>query len=163
MFNNHDLNRSPTVQDGQIDPLHFTFDKFYRLVVKICPRTDLKAVFKAISNNEPYITVEQLINFLNETQRDPRLNEILFPFFTPERIAVLLEKYEPDKGSSKGQILLWKIIHVFPELRMSSEGFIRYVMSDENAPVFLNRVELFQDMDQPLCHYYINRYTTYYN
>ena len=29
-------------------------------------------------------------------------------------------------------------------------------MSDENAPVFLDRLEIYQDMDQPLAHYYIN-------
>lgn len=41
---------------------------------------------------------------------------------------------------------------------MSGDAFLRFLMSDENAPVFLDRVELYQDMDQPLCHYYINRY-----
>ena len=29
-------------------------------------------------------------------------------------------------------------------------------MSDENAPVFLDRLDIYQDMDQPLAHYYIN-------
>lgn len=29
-------------------------------------------------------------------------------------------------------------------------------MSDENAPVFLDRLEFYMDMDQPLAHYYIN-------
>ena len=29
-------------------------------------------------------------------------------------------------------------------------------MSDENAPVFLDRLDIYQDMDQPLPHYYIN-------
>lgn len=40
--------------------------------------------------------------------------------------------------------------------RMSSDGFCRYLMSDENAPVFLDRLELYQDMDQPLAHYFIS-------
>lgn len=40
--------------------------------------------------------------------------------------------------------------------RMSVDGFLRMLMSDDNAPVFLSRIELYQDMDQPLCHYYIN-------
>lgn len=39
---------------------------------------------------------------------------------------------------------------------MSLAGFLRYLMSDENAPVFLDRIELHQDMDQPLAHYFIN-------
>jgi len=29
-------------------------------------------------------------------------------------------------------------------------------MSDENAPVFLDRLDIYQDMDQPLAHYYIS-------
>lgn len=39
---------------------------------------------------------------------------------------------------------------------MSSDGFCRYLMSDENAPVFLDRLDLCQDMDQPLAHYLIS-------
>lgn len=39
---------------------------------------------------------------------------------------------------------------------MSSDGFCRYLMSDENAPVFLDRLELYQEMDQSLAHYFIS-------
>jgi hypothetical protein len=39
---------------------------------------------------------------------------------------------------------------------MSKEGLTNYLMSDENAPVFLDRLDIYQDMDQPLPHYYIN-------
>lgn len=50
------------------------------------------------------------------------------------------------------------IILIFILGKMSGDGFFRFLMSDENSPVFLDRVELHQDLDQPLCHYYINRY-----
>ena len=30
------------------------------------------------------------------------------------------------------------------------------MLSDENAPVILDRLDQYQEMDQPLCHYYIN-------
>ena len=43
-----------------------------------------------------------------------------------------------------------------PPGHMSSDGFCRYLMSDENAPVFLDRLELYQEMDQPLAHYFIS-------
>ena len=36
------------------------------------------------------------------------------------------------------------------------KGLTNYLMSDENAPVFLDRLDIYQDMDQPLPHYYIN-------
>jgi len=39
---------------------------------------------------------------------------------------------------------------------LSLDGFCRYLMSDDNAPVFLDRLDIYQDMDQPLSHYYIN-------
>jgi len=39
---------------------------------------------------------------------------------------------------------------------MSVDGFCRYLMSDDNAPMLLDRLDIFQDMDQPLSHYYIN-------
>lgn len=39
---------------------------------------------------------------------------------------------------------------------LSLDGFCRYLMSDENAPVFLDRLDIYMDMDQPLSHYYIN-------
>ncbi|KTG46777.1 hypothetical protein cypCar_00035560 [Cyprinus carpio] len=39
---------------------------------------------------------------------------------------------------------------------MSSDGFCRYLMSDENAPVFLDRLDLCQEMEHPLAHYFIS-------
>jgi phosphatidylinositol phospholipase C beta len=39
---------------------------------------------------------------------------------------------------------------------MSGDGFLRFLMSDENSPVFLDRTVQYQEMDYPLCHYYIN-------
>lgn len=44
----------------------------------------------------------------------------------------------------------------FPLGLISSDGFCRYLMSDENAPVFLDRLELYQEMDHPLAHYFIS-------
>ena len=39
---------------------------------------------------------------------------------------------------------------------ISKEGLTEYLLSDENAPVFLDRLDIYQDMDQPMCHYYVN-------
>lgn len=44
----------------------------------------------------PYLTVEQMTDFLNNKQRDPRLNEILYPPLKAEQVQGLVEKYEPD-------------------------------------------------------------------
>ncbi|XP_033931726.1 1-phosphatidylinositol 4,5-bisphosphate phosphodiesterase beta-4-like isoform X2 [Pseudochaenichthys georgianus] len=134
----------PSGKNDEIEPSDFTFDIFYALTQKICPRTDIEELFKKINGKETdYLTVDQLVSFLNENQRDPRLNEILFPFYDPKRAMQIVEKYERDEElKKKGQ--------------MSSDGFCRYLMSDENAPVFLDRLQLYQEMDQPLAHYFIS-------
>ncbi|XP_037541696.1 1-phosphatidylinositol 4,5-bisphosphate phosphodiesterase beta-4 [Nematolebias whitei] len=134
----------PSGKNDEIEPSNFTFDIFYALTQKICPRTDIEDLFKKINGNKTdYLTVDQLVSFLNENQRDPRLNEILFPFYDPKRATQIVEKYERDEELKK-------------KGHMSSDGFCRYLMSDENAPVFLDRLELYQEMDQPLAHYFIS-------
>lgn len=90
-----------------------------------------------------FINIDQFINFLNEKQRDPRLNEILYPLYDEKRSLEIIETYEQDEESKTKKLL-------------SKDGFVRYLMSDENAPVFLDRLDLYMDMDQPLSHYYIN-------
>uniref|UniRef100_A0A1I8A7N8 Phosphoinositide phospholipase C n=1 Tax=Steinernema glaseri TaxID=37863 RepID=A0A1I8A7N8_9BILA len=127
----------------ELDVELFTFEKFLRLYHKICPRTDVQELFVKLSGQKEYLTRDRLINFLNDEQRDPRLNEILFPFFDNDRVQQLIAKYETDEN-------------YIANGKMSGDAFLRFLMSDENAPVFLDRIELFQDMEQPLCHYYIN-------
>ncbi|XP_035277577.1 1-phosphatidylinositol 4,5-bisphosphate phosphodiesterase beta-4 isoform X3 [Anguilla anguilla] len=142
----------PSGKNDEIEHAAFTFDKFYALTQKICPRTDIEELFRKLNGDKSdYLHIDQLVSFLNDNQRDPRLNEILFPFYDPKRAMRIVETYELD-----------------PELRskgvMSCDGFCRYLMSDENAPVFLDRLELYQDMDQPLAHYFISSsHNTYLN
>lgn len=50
------------------------------------------------SGQKEYLTKERLINFLNDEQRDPRLNEILFPFFDEKRVQHIIAKYEADEN-----------------------------------------------------------------
>lgn len=83
------------------------------------------------------------MNFLNEKQRDPRLNEILYPLYDEKRAVEIINTYEQSEDARTRKML-------------TKDGFIRYLMSDENAPVFLDRLDIYMDMDQPLSHYYIN-------
>uniref|UniRef100_A0A673KIA5 1-phosphatidylinositol 4,5-bisphosphate phosphodiesterase n=1 Tax=Sinocyclocheilus rhinocerous TaxID=307959 RepID=A0A673KIA5_9TELE len=134
----------PSGKNDEIEHSAFTFDIFYALTQKICPRTDIEELFKNINGDKSdYLTVEQLVSFLNENQRDPRLNEILFPFYDAKRVMQIIEKYERDADLKK-------------KGHMSSDGFCRYLMSDENAPVFLDRLDLCQEMEHPLAHYFIS-------
>lgn len=48
-----------------------------------------------------HLTVHKFMEFLNEYQRDPRLNEILYPFVSACEAQRLIEKYEPDPDNRK--------------------------------------------------------------
>ncbi|KAF5282018.1 hypothetical protein FQA39_LY00542 [Lamprigera yunnana] len=134
----------PSGKNDLIEPNQFTFDKFYALYHKICPRNDIEELFRSITQGKAdYINIDQFIIFLNDKQRDPRLNEILYPLYDEKRAAEIISTYEQDEESTKLN-------------RFTKDGLIRYLMSDENAPVFLDRLDIYMDMDQPLCAYYIN-------
>ncbi|CAO2578618.1 1-phosphatidylinositol 4,5-bisphosphate phosphodiesterase beta-1 [Lemmus lemmus] len=95
------------------------------------------------AKSKPYLTVEQMMDFINFKQRDPRLNEILYPPLKQEQVQVLIEKYEPNSSlAKKGQ--------------MSVDGFMRYLSGEENGVVSPEKLDLNEDMSQPLSHYFIN-------
>ena len=39
---------------------------------------------------------------------------------------------------------------------LSQDGFLRYLLSEENALIPTEKLDISQDMDQPLAHYFIN-------
>ncbi|CAG9858517.1 unnamed protein product [Phyllotreta striolata] len=134
----------PSGKNDSIEPEAFTFDKFYALYHKICPRNDIEELFRSIATgNADHLTLDQLINFLNDKQRDPRLNEILYPLYDEKRAQEIIDTYEQDEACRKTG-------------KLTKDGLIRYLMSDENAPVFLDRLDIYMEMDLPLCAYYIN-------
>ena len=45
------------------------------------------------------MTVQQVVNFLNNEQRDPRLNEILYPYVDEQKARELIAQYEPNKAN----------------------------------------------------------------
>ena len=59
------------------------------------------------AKKKPYLTTEQLVLFLNNRQRDPRLNEILFPYYNKERAEAFIHAYEGNAGfANQGKINL---------------------------------------------------------
>ncbi|CAH0755296.1 unnamed protein product [Diatraea saccharalis] len=134
----------PSGKNEAMEKEAFTFDKFYALYHKICPRNDIEELFRSITQGKSdRINLDQFVNFLNEKQRDPRLNEILYPLYDEKRAAEIITTYEQNEEAKNDKCL-------------TKDGLIRYLMSDENAPVFLDRLDFYMDMDQPLAHYYIN-------
>lgn len=134
----------PSGKNDVIEPKEFTLEKFQELYQRVCPRNDIEELFNSITEGKTdYISLKQLITFLNEKQRDPRLNEILHPFYDERRAREIVTAHEANPDNVR-------------EGRLSQGGLVRYLMSDENAPVFLDRLDMYMEMDQPLSHYYIN-------
>ncbi|XP_026498023.1 1-phosphatidylinositol 4,5-bisphosphate phosphodiesterase isoform X2 [Vanessa tameamea] len=134
----------PSGKNESMEKEAFTFDKFYALYHKICPRNDIEELFRSITQGKSdRINLDQFVNFLNEKQRDPRLNEILYPLYDEKRALEIITDYEQEEDAKNAKCL-------------TKDGLVRYLMSDENAPVFLDRLDFYMEMDQPLSHYYIN-------
>ncbi|KAK3541974.1 hypothetical protein QTP86_009236 [Hemibagrus guttatus] len=73
---------------------------------------------KVGAKSRPYLTVDQMTDFINNKQRDPRLNEILYPPLKPEQVQALVEKYEPDIMLYKRALLDLINHHLVEELRL---------------------------------------------
>ncbi|XP_063079502.1 1-phosphatidylinositol 4,5-bisphosphate phosphodiesterase beta-1-like [Engraulis encrasicolus] len=134
----------PSGRNDAIPQEDFTEEMFRGFLNSICPRPDLDTIFSEVgAKSRPYLTVEQLTDFINSRQRDPRLNEILYPPLKSDQVQALIEKYEPSTTlPQRGQI--------------SVEGFSRYLSSEENSIVPPEKLDLSEDMTLPLSHYFIN-------
>uniref|UniRef100_A0A6Q2YCV7 1-phosphatidylinositol 4,5-bisphosphate phosphodiesterase n=1 Tax=Esox lucius TaxID=8010 RepID=A0A6Q2YCV7_ESOLU len=134
----------PSGRNDSIPQEDFTPEIYKVFLTNICPRPELDNLFSEVgAKSKPYLTVEQLTEFINVRQRDPRLNEILYPPLKPEQVQSLVDKYEPNQLlAQKGQI--------------SVEGFARYLSSEENSIVPPEKLDQSEDMTLPLSHYFIN-------
>ncbi|XP_032811636.1 1-phosphatidylinositol 4,5-bisphosphate phosphodiesterase beta-1-like isoform X3 [Petromyzon marinus] len=133
----------PSGRNDNIPIETFTYEAFYSFVNKLCPRTDIDSIFaESGAKNKPYMTVEQFTDFINSKQRDPRLNEVLFPPMKTHQVQALIDKFESTNLAKKGQI--------------SVLGFLRYLNGEENGIVPPEKLDLNEDMTQPLSHYFIN-------
>ncbi|CAL4123419.1 unnamed protein product [Meganyctiphanes norvegica] len=132
----------PSEKGCTLDHEAFTFEKFYKMYETICPRTDIDELFRKITKHE-VINMEQMITFMNEMQRDPNLNQVLYPMYDEKRCMEIITAHEPDKSMVDNK-------------KFSKQGLLTFLMSDENAPVFLDRLDVYQDMTYPMSHYLIN-------
>ncbi|TNM95135.1 hypothetical protein fugu_017894 [Takifugu bimaculatus] len=111
----------PSGRNDSIPQEDFTPEVYNMFLSNICPRSELDHIFSEVgAKSRPYLTVEQMTEFINCKQRDPRLNEILYPPLKAEQVQLLVDKYEPNASlAQKGQI--------------SVEGFARYLNGEENT------------------------------
>uniref|UniRef100_A0A3Q0R6H9 1-phosphatidylinositol 4,5-bisphosphate phosphodiesterase n=1 Tax=Amphilophus citrinellus TaxID=61819 RepID=A0A3Q0R6H9_AMPCI len=134
----------PSGRNDSIPQEDFTPEVYSLFLSNICPRPELDHIFSDVgAKSRPYLTVEQMTEFINSKQRDPRLNEILYPPLKPEQVQLLVDKYEPNASlAQKGQI--------------SVEGFARYLNGEENSIIPPEKLDQSEDMTFPLSHYFIN-------
>ncbi|XP_078086490.1 1-phosphatidylinositol 4,5-bisphosphate phosphodiesterase beta-1 [Mustelus asterias] len=134
----------PSGRNDSIPQESFTAEAFQAFLNNICPRPEIDIIFADYgAKTRPYLTVDQMTEFINSKQRDPRLNEILYPPVKPEQVQQLIEKYEPN-------ITLAKRGHI------SVDGFKKYLSGDENGVIPPEKLDLSEDMTQPMSHYFIN-------
>ncbi|XP_030855161.1 1-phosphatidylinositol 4,5-bisphosphate phosphodiesterase beta-1 isoform X4 [Strongylocentrotus purpuratus] len=130
-------------KDDTIDPKKFTYDVFFTFYLRLVNQKEVDRLFQEMgARNKPYLQTAQLVKFLNNEQRDPRLNEILYPFYDAKTAISILERFEKNKQFAK-------------KGNMSIEGLIRYLISDDNQVDGLESYLIAQDMEQPLAHYFI--------
>ncbi|XP_052475479.1 1-phosphatidylinositol 4,5-bisphosphate phosphodiesterase beta-2 isoform X1 [Carassius gibelio] len=125
-----------------IKPDVFTEAAFKTFILNLCPRPEINEIFTSFTKGKGFMTKEMLAKFLNEKQRDSRLNAELFPPVRPEQVKNLIEKYEPSSSNaSRGQI--------------SPEGLMFYLMGSETSVVKLDKLAQSHDMTQPIPHYFV--------
>ncbi|KAF2905741.1 hypothetical protein ILUMI_00434 [Ignelater luminosus] len=140
-----DISGLPSGKNDTISVEKFQFEDFFNLYKNLTQRTEVEKVFNELvgTPKRHNMTATQLVDFLNKTQRDPRLNEILYPYANTARAKDIIAQNEPNKYNVQ-------------KAQLSFDGFLRYFMSEDNNIVASNKFELCDDMDQPLSHYFIN-------
>ncbi|XP_062324047.1 1-phosphatidylinositol 4,5-bisphosphate phosphodiesterase beta-1 [Osmerus eperlanus] len=134
----------PSGRNDSFPQEDFTPEVYKVFLSSICPRPEVDHIFSEVgAKSRPYLTVDQMTDFINNKQRDPRLNEILYPPLKAEQVQILVDKYEPNVSLvQKGQI--------------SVEGFARYLSGEENSIIPPEKLDQSEDMTLPLSQYFIN-------
>uniref|UniRef100_A0A670XM51 Phosphoinositide phospholipase C n=1 Tax=Pseudonaja textilis TaxID=8673 RepID=A0A670XM51_PSETE len=134
----------PQGKNDGINPEDFPEKVYKTFLINLCPRPDIDEIFTSHhSKAKPYMTKDHLTKFINKKQRNSHLNDTLFPPAKPDRVQGLIEKYEPSgMNIQRGQL--------------SPEGMVWFLCGPENSIISQDKLFLYQDLNQPLSHYFIN-------
>nr|KAF6486547.1 phospholipase C beta 2 [Rousettus aegyptiacus] len=134
----------PKGKNDAINPEDFPDSVYKSFLMNLCPRPEIDEIFTSYhAKAKPYMTKEHLSKFINQKQRDSRLNSLLFPPVRPDQVQGLIEKYEPSGiNVQRGQL--------------SPEGMVWFLCGPENSVLAQDKLLLHHDMTQPLNHYFIN-------
>ncbi|GLD69644.1 1-phosphatidylinositol 4,5-bisphosphate phosphodiesterase beta-1-like protein [Lates japonicus] len=135
--------RLPYGRGDSIKLEDFTQEVYRNFLDSLCPRPELSNIFKLQGGKDGTLSVDQMTEFVNNKQRDPRLNEILYPPLRPTQTHALMERYQHDQAQLK-------------QGSISLQAFSSYLSSDENGVIPPDKLDQSEDMSFPLSHYFIN-------
>ncbi|XP_014861577.1 PREDICTED: 1-phosphatidylinositol 4,5-bisphosphate phosphodiesterase beta-3-like isoform X1 [Poecilia mexicana] len=121
-----------------------TWEVFLKFLDNLCIRPELQSIFEECgARRKPFISLDQFLDFLNDKQRDSRLNEVLYPPLKRDQVRQVMEKFESNLSQLERD-------------QLSLQGFSRFLNSEENNSLPLEKLDLFDDMNHSLAHYFIN-------
>ncbi|KAM5228717.1 1-phosphatidylinositol 4,5-bisphosphate phosphodiesterase delta-4 [Ctenodactylus gundi] len=119
-----------TSQTGTLEGEEFV--QFYKALTK---RTEVQELFEKFSADGQKLTLLEFVDFLREEQKEREL--------APDLALELIDRYEPSESG--------KLRHV-----LSMDGFLSYLCSKDGDIFNPACLPIYQDMTQPLNHYFIN-------
>ncbi|NWU76225.1 PLCD4 phosphodiesterase, partial [Onychorhynchus coronatus] len=108
------------------------FVLFYKALTQ---REEVLSLFQEFSEDGKKLTLLELVDFLRQEQLEDEGTE--------EMAMELIDKYEPSETARARHVL-------------SVDGFLMYLCSPEGSIFNPQHRALWQDMNQPLCHYFIS-------
>ncbi|KAF7670265.1 hypothetical protein LDENG_00027430 [Lucifuga dentata] len=121
----------------------FSLEVYRSFLDSLCPRPELSNIFKLQGGTDGTLSVDQMTEFINNKQRDPRLNEILYPPLRAAQTHSQMERCQHDKTRLTQGII-------------SLQAFSNYLSSDENGVIPPDKLDQSEDMSFSLSHYFIN-------
>lgn len=106
-------------------------EEFYKILTM---REEIDVIFDTYKSSEHLLSAEKLQKFLAVEQMEA---------VTLEQAASLIDKYEPSEEAKKQRSL-------------TKDGFLMYLLSDDGNVFNPAHSKVYQDMNQPLSHYFIS-------
>ncbi|XP_041102735.1 1-phosphatidylinositol 4,5-bisphosphate phosphodiesterase delta-1-like isoform X3 [Polyodon spathula] len=106
-------------------------EEFYK---RLTHRNEIEVIYSKYAGSKGMMSVEDLGNFLRLEQRED---------VGPNEVVALIEKYELDEAAKEKKL-------------MSRDGFLMYLQSSDGLVLNPTHTLVYQDMSQPLSHYFIS-------
>lgn len=106
-------------------------EEFYTILTT---REEIDVIFSTYRDSENFMSASNFHKFLKEEQQEN---------VTLDHVKSLIAKYEPSEEGKKQE-------------SMTKDGFLIYLLSDDGNVFSPTNLKVYQDMKQPLCHYFIS-------